>query len=61
MITVTFYVISYIMMASSANVGVYAGGAVLYAVGQSGTQVCISSSQKAVKSLMLLTRFSIRL
>ncbi|KAE9406915.1 MFS general substrate transporter [Gymnopus androsaceus JB14] len=38
-ITISFYILSYILCASSATIGVYAGGSVFYAVGQSGTQI----------------------
>lgn len=37
--TITCYLLGYILCASSANVNVYAGGAVFYALGQTGTQV----------------------
>ncbi|KAJ8126464.1 hypothetical protein O1611_g7173 [Lasiodiplodia mahajangana] len=38
-ITVSFYTISYILMASSSSIGAYAVGMVLYKIGQSGTNV----------------------
>ncbi|EJD39292.1 MFS general substrate transporter [Auricularia subglabra TFB-10046 SS5] len=36
---VTFYVLSYIVCASAKSMSVYAGGMVIYALGQTGTQV----------------------
>ncbi|THU89621.1 MFS general substrate transporter [Dendrothele bispora CBS 962.96] len=37
--TITCYLLSYFLCASSTTVNVYAGGAVFYAIGQTGTQV----------------------
>ncbi|KAL1707093.1 major facilitator superfamily domain-containing protein [Schizophyllum commune] len=39
LLTISCYLLSYILCASSATVDVYAGGAMFYAVGQSGTQI----------------------
>lgn len=42
--TVSCYVLSYILMASARTIGTYAGGFVLYNVGQSGTNVMTVST-----------------
>ncbi|TRM65710.1 major facilitator superfamily domain-containing protein [Schizophyllum amplum] len=39
LLTISCYILSYILCASSATVDIYAGGAMFYAIGQSGTQV----------------------
>lgn len=38
-ITITCYIISYILCASSKSINVFAGGIVFYAIGQTGTQI----------------------
>lgn len=39
LITISLYVISYIVMASASSLGAYATGSVLYTIGQSGTNI----------------------
>lgn len=39
MLTISLYVLSYILMASATSIGAYAAGSVLYTMGQSGTNL----------------------
>ena len=39
LITISFYVLSYIIMASAKSINTYAAGIVFYNVGQSGTNI----------------------
>lgn len=51
-LTVSCYVLSYILMASARTIATYAGGFVLYNIGQSGTNVMtVSITTSNVKTL----------